>query len=113
MFRISITLTPVRITGLKALDKRRSLKLQDHSTLCVQGAPVCYPVGTDVNEAFARLHFDQTSTLLNEMVSLDDLTPDDVVDATGANFGAVKFRDDISPERICELFVAARSKRKK
>jgi len=62
-----------------------------------------------VDEAFARLYFNRNSVLMVEEVPVTMLVPGDLVLAAEKS-SAVMF-DDLSPERIKELWLAARFQR--
>jgi len=100
MFKIVITLRPIYMQGVKALDERRRLSLPDGATLSVYNHTA---IGVDVPESFARLWFGPESLSADAMVDLSQLAP---VDVKPDGAGGVIFAD-LETARACELFVSA------
>ncbi len=100
MFIIDIELAyRPELTGLRALDECRRLKLPDSNLLCCSGS-----ISRDVTvgEGFARLHFTPDARAVRSLVTLNVLTPDDISTDTSG----IRWSKDITDERIVELFVA-------
>lgn len=107
MFKINLKMARFTFSGLEALEKRRLLKLEDGTSLQGSGQvhsgnhePSC-----EVNESFARTWFHSTQTYSEATVPFDLLTPTDVKLTPN---GYVATFADIPPERIQELYAAAR-----
>jgi hypothetical protein len=99
MFSIRIDMPEVQLTGVIALDKRRSLKLPDDSALFTKDSVM---MKLSVDEGFARAHFHPADRHESRGVKFEHLQPSDVeVDA----HNYVTFRKDLPPERIKELWL--------
>lgn len=100
MFRIDIEIDyngPL-LSGLDALDERRRLGLPDGSVLLL--CHVGRSVWVEVDEAFARQHFDRTSTEATATIPVDALQAGDLgPKGSGLQWAA-------SPDRIKALFAA-------
>jgi hypothetical protein len=106
MFKITISLSGGYVTGLEALEKRRLLGLPDGVGLSVAGRVVtgCHEPSCDVDEHFARTWFGRSQASSDADIPVRLVQSGDVK-AIGTN--AMTFAD-ITPERIRELYVAAR-----
>ena len=102
MFRIEVCVlfsSSGQLAGLDALDERRRLGLPDDSLLAK-----CQPISrwVTVDESFARLHFGRTEINARRYVRRDVLMPTDITSSDHNSFG---FRDDISDQRVKDLFI--------
>lgn len=77
MFKLTVSLPPVSMSGLVALDKRRALKLPDASHL-VTASRSQAQLTIDVSEGFARRWFPPTVIHLTVEARFDHLCPGDV-----------------------------------
>lgn len=106
MFTIELSIESIEVTGLNALDLRRSLGLKDNSVVYIQ--PARYSddfLRKDVEEGFARLYFDPTSRAERRYVTIHQLSAGDVV--LDRN-GYVVLNPDMTTERAKELWLAGK-----
>jgi len=99
MFQISLDMTEMTLTGMNALDMRRRLKMSDNSFVRFVDSRT---VTTNVDESFARKHFHPDHIAERAVVPISLLAPGDVTDDGPEK---VVFRDDLSHERIKELWL--------
>lgn len=98
MFRIDIEIdSNAVLTGLDALDERRRLGLPNGVMLDFSKIPRSRWV--DVDEAFARQHFDRSDIQTTAVIPVYELQPGDISEDGGVTISA-------SDDRIKELFAA-------
>lgn len=104
MFRITIFLKTVALTGIQALDFCRSKGLADSPRIFNNDRP---NIGCNVDEAFVRSWFDSDSSMSdNEAVDIDMLVSGELV-LSGPRLDFA----ELSDTRIKELFIAAKFRR--
>jgi hypothetical protein len=112
MFKVQLVFAEEEFSGLVALEAARRLGLADTSRLQGVSRYVGYPgsrklASAEVAEEFARAWFGEKQTESTATVPLALLVAADVSQQPDKNW-LFEWAESITPERICELYVAVR-----
>ena len=105
MFYIRLDLITQTLRGIRALDKRRELGLQDDTVLSILDSKV---IESEVPESFARQYFPPDAECVKQRVPLDLLRKGDLEDGPGPGTAQWRYQPD-HDVRILDLWLAAKA----
>ena len=107
MFKIKLRFEEMFKTGIEALDWRRAHGLSDDSA--VKFIKTDSPLIIEVDEGFARLHFNPSDRLMGTTIDPNCLAAGEIVVNPDGEF-TDSYKLNVTPERAKELFLANKHK---